>query len=180
MTAGSQTLRLGRSTGPGGLKDWRFAGGTEIAVLRCMTSKELRDRTMRLAVATHRLVSPLFRHFQTRHTAIQLFRSSTSVAANYRAACLGRSRREFVAKIGTVREEADETVFWLSFMDEAGIVPSAAASEAARLKDEAQQLARIFAATYRTARKKLIEARRARQAAKPKSRDGKPPAPVTV
>jgi four helix bundle protein len=144
-----------------------------------MTSKELRDRTMRLAVATHRLVSPLFRDFQTRHAAIQLFRASTSVAANYRAACLGRSRREFVAKIGTVREEADETVFWLSFMDEAGIVPSAAMRETARLKDEAQQLARIFAATYRTARKKLIEARRAR-AAKRQSTDGKPPAPVTA
>jgi four helix bundle protein len=149
-------------------------------MLRRMTSKDLRDRTMRLAVAIHQLVTPLFRQCQTRHSAIQLFRASTSVAANYRAACLGRSRREFVAKIGTVREEADETVFWLSFMGKAGIVPSADAPEAARLKDEAQQLARIFAATYRTARKKLIEERRARRAAKPQSPGGNPPSPMTA
>lgn len=121
---------------------------------------------MQLAVRVQRLVHPLFRDSDTRHVAIQLFRASTSVAANYRAACLGRSRREFVAKIGTVREEADETAFWLSFMGEVGIVPAATAPEAARLKDEAQQLARIFAATYRTARRKLIALRRARRAAK--------------
>jgi four helix bundle protein len=74
-------------------------------------------------------------------------------AANYRAARLGRSGREFVAKIGTVREEADETVFWLSFMERVAIVPSGASRETAQLKDEAEQLARIFAASYRTARR---------------------------
>ena len=52
----------------------------------------------------------------------QLLRSGTSVAANYRAACRGRSRPEFLAKIGIVVEEADETVFWLEMLTEAGLV----------------------------------------------------------
>src|SRR2546428_1451095 len=51
-----------------------------------------------------------------------LLRSGTSVAANYRAACRGRSRPEFLTKIGIVVEEADETVFWLEMLTEAGLV----------------------------------------------------------
>ena len=48
----------------------------------------------------------------------QLIRSATSVAANYRSACLGRSKREFFAKISIVVEEADETLFWLELLKE--------------------------------------------------------------
>ena len=135
---------------------------------------------MQMAVRAHDLVKPLFRDVETRHVATQLLRAASSVAANYRAACLGRSNREFVAKIGTVREEADETVFWLAFMERVSIVPPGATREAAALKDEAQQLARIFAASYRTARKKLIEQRRARRAAKSQSTSGNPPSPLTA
>jgi len=136
---------------------------------------------MQMAVRAHHLAKPLFRDAETRHVATQLLRAASSVAANYRAACLGRSRREFVAKIGTVREEADETVFWLSFMERVAIVPSGGAREAAaELQDEARQLARIFAASYRTARKKLVERRRARRAAKRESAGGDTPSPVTA
>ena len=48
----------------------------------------------------------------------QLLRSGTSVAANYRAVCRARSKAEFIAKIGMVVEEADETVFWLELLVE--------------------------------------------------------------
>ncbi len=52
----------------------------------------------------------------------QLFRSGTSVAANYRAACRGRSKAEFISKLGIVVEEADETLFWLELMKEMKII----------------------------------------------------------
>jgi four helix bundle protein len=132
---------------------------------------------MQMAVRAHNLVKPFFRDVETRHVATQLLRAASSVAANYRAACLGRSGREFVAKIGTVREEADETVFWLSFMERVAMVPPGVSCETAALKDEAEQLARIFAASYRTAQRKLIEQRRARRAAKHQSTSGNPPSP---
>lgn len=48
----------------------------------------------------------------------QLMRSGTSVAANYRAVCRSRSKAEFVAKIGVVVEEIDETVFWLELLSD--------------------------------------------------------------
>ncbi len=50
----------------------------------------------------------------------QLLRSGTSVGANYRAACRARSKAEFISKMGTVVEEADETVFWLELLVETG------------------------------------------------------------
>jgi four helix bundle protein len=54
-----------------------------------------------------------------------LLRSGTSIAANYRAACRGRSKAEFMAKLAIVIEEADETVFWLGLLADAGIVAKA-------------------------------------------------------
>jgi four helix bundle protein len=92
----------------------------------------------------------------TSHVALQLFRSATAVAANYRAACLGRSRPEFVAKLGVVREEADETLFWLEFAQRSGL---AIGSKVPNLAAESQQLAAIFAASYRTAKSQSGEQR---------------------
>jgi four helix bundle protein len=55
----------------------------------------------------------------------QLLRSATSVGANYRAACRGKSRADVLAKLGIVEEEADETVYWLELLSDASIVPAA-------------------------------------------------------
>jgi four helix bundle protein len=71
------------------------------------------------------------------------------MAANYRAVGLARSKNEFVAKLGIVVEEADETVFWLELLSESGIVKPAKLSE---LLEEANQLVYIFSAARRTAR----------------------------
>ena len=79
----------------------------------------------------------------------QLLRCGTSVAANYRAVCRARSRAEFVARMGIVVEEADESVFWLELIGEAGLLSNE------RMKDllsEAQQLTAIFTAAQRTAK----------------------------
>ena len=79
----------------------------------------------------------------------QVLRSGTSVAANYRAACRARSKAEFVARIGVVVEEIDETVFWLEMLSETSIVPRGRLDA---LLQEARELLAIFAASQRTAR----------------------------
>jgi four helix bundle protein len=79
----------------------------------------------------------------------QVLRAGTSVAANYRAACRARSKAEFIAKIGVVVEEADEAVFWLELLVEAGTVK---AERLNALLGEANGLLAIFAASQRTAR----------------------------
>jgi four helix bundle protein len=60
------------------------------------------------------------RSFEADHIVRQLIRSATSAAANYRAACRARSRREFAARLGVVIEETDETLFWLELLEELG------------------------------------------------------------
>ena len=80
----------------------------------------------------------------------QLLRSGTSVGANYRAACRARSTAEFIAKIGIVLEEADETVYWLELLCESGIMPE---EKLSLLLQEANELVKIFSATRRTAKK---------------------------
>ena len=72
----------------------------------------------------------------------QLVRAGTSVGANYRAACRGRSTAEFIAKIGVVEEESDESAFWLELITEAALL------EQYRVKpllDEANELTKIMA-----------------------------------
>jgi four helix bundle protein len=59
----------------------------------------------------------------------QVLRSATGMAANYRAAGRSRSKAEFIAKLGVVVEEADETVFWLEILADSGIVPAHKAAE---------------------------------------------------
>lgn len=71
------------------------------------------------------------------------------MAANYRAVGLARSKREFIAKLGIVVEEADETIFWLEILADSGIVKPTKLSE---LLEEANQLVYIFSASRRTAR----------------------------
>jgi len=80
----------------------------------------------------------------------QLLRSGTSVAANYRAVGRARSHAEFVAKIGIVIEEADESQFWLELLVDGGIIPE---HPLENLYVEANELVAIFVASQKTARK---------------------------
>jgi len=79
----------------------------------------------------------------------QMLRCGTSVAANYRAVCRARSKPEFVARIGVVAEEADEAVFWLEQLCDAGIVSNKRMDP---LLEEARELTAIFTASRQTAR----------------------------
>ena len=111
---------------------------------------ELKDRTKSFALSTLRLVEELPRGRSAEVIGHQLLRSGTSVAANYRAACRARSRREFIAKMGIVEEEADESQFWLDVVIEHGLLP---AQRASTLRDEAGQLVAIAVTSIRTARR---------------------------
>jgi len=79
----------------------------------------------------------------------QVFRSGTSVGANYRAACRGRSKAEFVAKLGVVLEETDETLYWLELITETDIIKP---SRLAALMQENRELLAIFVASMNTAK----------------------------
>jgi four helix bundle protein len=81
----------------------------------------------------------------------QLVRSSTSVAANYRAACRGRSHAEFIAKIGVVEEEADESVFWIELSAEAGLTKPQRVSD---LASEGREILAIVTASRKTAKRR--------------------------
>ena len=81
----------------------------------------------------------------------QLLRSGTSVAANYRAACRARSKAEFIAKIGIVLEEVDESVLWIEMLIDAEILKKTRVDQ---LLNEARQLTAIFTASRQTAKQK--------------------------
>jgi len=112
-------------------------------------AEELKKRTKQFAIRIVKLYQALPKRDEGRVVGRQVLRSGTSVAANYRAVCRARSRAEFVAKIGLVVEEIDETVFWLELLVETGIV---ARSRMESLHNEATELLAIFAASQRTAR----------------------------
>jgi four helix bundle protein len=87
-----------------------------------MTPDELKNRTKQFGLRVIRLVESLPNTKTATTTGGQLLRCGTSVGANYRAACRGRSKAEFIAKLGTVEEEADESAYWLEMLVEAKIV----------------------------------------------------------
>ena len=84
--------------------------------------EQMRARTKQFAIRVVRLFRALPKTREAMVMGNQLLRSGTSVAANYRAACRARSKAEFISKMGTVVEEADETVFWLELLIETGTV----------------------------------------------------------
>jgi four helix bundle protein len=111
--------------------------------------EELRNRTKRFALRIIRLFRHLPRNTKAQVLGKQLLRSGTSIGANYRSAGRARSKGEFVARMGIVVEEADESVFWIECLVESGIVKSDLLTD---LLSEANELLAIFAASQRTAR----------------------------
>jgi len=111
--------------------------------------RKLQDRTKRFAVAVIRFYAELPQNEPARVIGRQLLRSSTSVAANYRAARRTRSAVDFVSRISVVVEEADETLFWLELLVAASIVKAEAMQA---LRDESDELVRIFSTSLTTAK----------------------------
>lgn len=131
-----------------------------------MNSTELQHRTKKLALEIIKLAKQLPNNRVGWTFSDQIIRSATSVAANYRAVCRARSDKEFIAKMGIVIEEADETLFWLEMIDESGIMiddlkkfrnekGQNPISKINNLKDEANQLVSIFVASVKTVKNRI-------------------------
>ena len=116
-------------------------------------AEELKNRSKQFANRIVKLFRLLPRTEEARIIGRQMLRSGTSVAANYRAVCRSRSKAEFIAKIGIVVEEADETVLWLELLVDIDIV---AQKRMTGLLAEANELLAIFAASQYTARSKRV------------------------
>ena len=113
-------------------------------------AEELRNRTRDFAIRIVKMTDGLTRRLSTDILAKQLVRCSTSVGANYRAACRARSHSEFIAKIQIVQEEADEAQYWLELLFRVGVLNE---KEYALLEREAGELTAIFTSAAATARK---------------------------
>ena len=123
-----------------------------------MDQAELRERTMRFAVRAVKFCRTLPETWEARRMAGQLIDSATSVAMNYRAAGRGRSRAEFIAKLGLVVEESDESVGWSELIARLEL---SSEPELMWLTGESQELLAIFGKSQITAKENLRLAREA-------------------
>jgi four helix bundle protein len=112
----------------------------------------LRDRTKQFALRVVRMYGRLPRGVAAQIIGKQVLRSATSVAANFREASRARSNAEFVAKLGVVEQELDETMLWFELLVESGMV---SAMKLEPLHAEAEELIRIIVASSKSTRAKL-------------------------
>jgi four helix bundle protein len=114
-----------------------------------MRMEGLRDRTKQFALRVIRMYASLPKTAAAQVLGKQVLRSGTSVAANFREASRARSNAEFVAKLGIVEQELDETMLWLELLVESAIVPE---KKLALLRQEAEELLKIVVATIKRTR----------------------------
>lgn len=122
-----------------------------------MTKGELQQRTKNFALRVMVMVDALPKKRSADVLGHQLLRSATSVAANYRAACRARSQAEFIAKMGVVEEEADESMAWLELIADSGLIKR---ERLIPLMSEADELVAITVASIKTARKNIQSKRK--------------------
>jgi len=117
---------------------------------KSLTRAEFTLKTKKFALDVVALVEQLPLSKTNDVVGKQLLRSATSVAANYRASCRARSRREFIAKMGIVEEEADESQFWLEILVNRESVDQ---THGMKLHEEAGEIVALTVASIRTARR---------------------------
>lgn len=106
-------------------------------------------RTKKLVIRHIKLFQALPKSEEARIIGKQLLRSASSTGANYRAVCRARSKAEFFSKLSITIEEADETLFWLEILEEAGIMEE---KKLASLKTETTEILKILAKARHTLR----------------------------
>jgi four helix bundle protein len=119
-------------------------------------AEAMKNRTKHFALLVIRLCWSLPPSQEGRIISRQLLRSATSVAANYRAVCRARSTPDFISKLGIVLEEADESLFWLELLVDAGITGS---NRISLPLQEANELVSIFVASLRTVKASNLQSR---------------------
>jgi len=117
-----------------------------------MKPDDLKNRTKQFALRVLKLVAALPNNLSGKTIGGQLVRSGTSVGANYRAACRARSKAEFIAKIGIVEEEADESAFWMELIIDGKLL---VAPQVQPLLNEANEIAKIMASSRKSASESL-------------------------
>lgn len=119
-----------------------------------MKEEELKLRTKTFAHRCVKVAISLPENVLGKHLRGQIIRSSTSVAANYRSACVSQSKKTFVAKISIVVEEIDETQFWLEFIVDESLIDKNKMND---LLKEANELKSIFIASRKTAQRNALD-----------------------
>jgi four helix bundle protein len=122
-----------------------------------MKQEEMKQRTKLFALGVIQLVESLPKERTAEVLGRQLLRSGTSVGLNYRSACRAKSIADFISKMGIVEEEADESLYWMELLIEAGIKVN---MRMEALMKEAGELLSITVASIKTARKKQNLSRR--------------------
>jgi four helix bundle protein len=114
-----------------------------------MKENDLQARTKTFALRVMKLADALSKTTAGQTIGRQLIRSGTSVSANYRAACRARSKAEFIAKLGIVEEEADESCHWLELIVESGLIEERLVQD---LLKEANEITALMVASKKTSR----------------------------
>ena len=117
-----------------------------------MNREEMYERTMQFSVRVVRMVKAMPRNIAEDVIARQLTKSATSIGANYREACHGKSPADFVAKLKICEGEADETLYWLQLLVNTDIMPAARMQA---LIDEAREFVAMFTAGTRTSQQNI-------------------------
>lgn len=115
-----------------------------------MTKTEMKRRTMQFGLDVIHLVDSLLTGQAPGVLGRQLLRAGTSVGANYRAACRAKSPADFISKMGTVEEEADEALYWMEMLTEAGLIEPARTKA---LMQEADELIAITISSIKTVKR---------------------------
>ena len=118
-----------------------------------MKKVDLKIRTKQFAVDTIRFINELPNSKANDVISYQIIKSSTSVAANYRAALRGRSSAEFISKLNIVLEESDESQFWFEIIEETSETKDP--KKLKQLLNESNELTAIFASSLKTARNNI-------------------------
>lgn len=118
-----------------------------------MDKTDLKIRTKQFAIDTIRFINELPKSKANDVISYQIIKSSTSVAANYRAALRGRSSAEFVSKLNIVLEESDESQFWFEMIEETSAIGNS--ENLKKLLNESNELTAIFASSLKTARNNI-------------------------
>jgi four helix bundle protein len=117
-----------------------------------MTEDELKERFKAFSIRIINMVDSMPNTISGRAIASQVVRSGTSPSANYRAACIGKSGKDFINKLKMVEEELDETGHWIDIIMSTGMLPENRVKE---LYQESQELLKITTSSILTMKQRL-------------------------
>jgi four helix bundle protein len=119
-----------------------------------MNEQEFKARTKGIALRVIKMIETLRNRRTADVLARQLLRSATSVGANYRAACRSRSTADMISRLSIAEEEADESIYWIELLTDAGFIVQ---KEVAPLTGEIEEILKMIVASIKTLRRRPIQ-----------------------